>query len=60
MTSDPSDYHRLSPVDSYSLFQFERSDVISVLKNSIDYNFLFFLSRQFFHLKALVIDVPPT
>ena len=33
---------------SYSLFQFERSDVISVLKNSIEYSFVFFkcLSSQ--------------
>ena len=36
MTSYPSNYHReYSPYGSYSLFQFERSDVISVLKNSI-------------------------
>ena len=33
MTSDPSNYHReYSPYGSYSLFQFEGSDVISVLK----------------------------
>ena len=41
--SDPSNYHRdYSPYGSYSLFQFEGSDVISVLKNSIEYSFVFF------------------
>ena len=41
--SDPSNYVReYSPDGSYSLFQFERSDVISVLKNSIEYSFAFF------------------
>ena len=43
MTSDLSDYHReYSPYGSYSLFQFERYDVISVLKNSTEYSFVFF------------------
>ena len=43
MTSDPSNYHReYSPYGSYSLFQFEGSDVLSVLKNSIEYSFVFF------------------
>ena len=43
MTSDLSNYHReYSPYGSYSLFLFERSDVISVLKNSIEYSFVFF------------------
>ena len=43
MTSDPSNYRReYSPYGSYSLFQFERSDVVSVLKNSIEYGFVFF------------------
>ena len=43
MTSDPSKYHReYSPYASYSPFQFEGSDVISVLKNSIEYSFVFF------------------
>ena len=43
MTSDPSNYHReYSPYGSYSLFQFEGSDVISFLKNSIEYSFVFF------------------
>ena len=43
MTSDPSNYLREnSPDGSYSPFQFERSDVISVLKSSIEYNFVFF------------------
>ena len=43
MTSDPSDYHiEYLPDGSYSLFQFERSDVISILKNSIEYSFVFF------------------
>ena len=43
MTSDPSNYHReYSSYGSCSLFQFDGSDVISVLKNSIEYNFVFF------------------
>ena len=43
MTPDPSNYHReYSPYGSYSLFQFEGSDVISVLKNSTEYSFVFF------------------
>ena len=43
MTSDPSNYHReYSPYGSYSLFQFEGSDVISVLKNSTEHSFVFF------------------
>ena len=43
MTSDPSNYHReYSPYGSYSLFEFEGSDVISVLKNTIEYSFVFF------------------
>ena len=43
MTSDPSNYHReYSPYGSYSLFQFEGSDIISALKNSIEYSFVFF------------------
>ena len=43
MTSDLSNYHReYSPDGSYSLFQFERSEAISVLKNSIEYSFVFF------------------
>ena len=38
----PSNYHReYSPYGSYSLFQFEGSDVISVLKNSTEYSFVF-------------------
>ena len=42
MTSDPSNYHReYSPYGSYSLFQFVGSDVISVLKNSTEYIFVF-------------------
>ena len=40
MTSDHSNYH--SHDGSYSLFQFEESDVISVLKNSIEWSFVFF------------------
>ena len=39
MTWDLSNYQSDG---SYSLFQFERSDVISVLKNSIEYSFVFF------------------
>ena len=43
MTSDLSNYHReYSPYGSYSLFHFGRSDVISVLKNSTEYSFVFF------------------
>ena len=43
MTSDPSSYHReYSPYGSYSLFQFEGPDVISVLKNSTEHSFVFF------------------
>ena len=43
MTSDLSNYHReYSPYGSYSPFQFEKSDVISVLKNSIKYSFVCF------------------
>ena len=43
MTSDLSNYHReYSPYRSYSLFQLEGSEVISVLKNSIEYSFVFF------------------
>ena len=43
ITTHLSNYHReYSPGGSYSLFQFERSDVISVLKNSIEYSFVFF------------------
>ena len=44
------------PHGSYSLFQFEGSDVISVLKNSIEYSFMFFkclsksmVDRQLFY-----------
>ena len=38
MTSDPSNYHReYSPYGSYSLFQFEGSDVISA-----EYSFVLF------------------
>ena len=52
MTSDPSNYHRdHSPYGSYSLFQFERSDVIFVLKNSIAYSFVFF--------KCLIVGQDP-
>ena len=43
MTSDPSSYHReYLPQGWHSLFQFEGSDVISVLRNSIEYSFVFF------------------
>ena len=43
MTSDPSNYHReYSTYSSNSVFQFEGSDVISVLKNSVEYSFVFF------------------
>ena len=55
MTSDPSNYHReYSPYGSYSLFQFEESDVIFVLKNSIQYSFVFFkLTWAFFESSVL-------
>ena len=43
MTSDSLNYDReYSPDDSYSLFQFEGSNVICVLKNSKEYSFVFF------------------
>ena len=45
MTSDPSNYHRdYSPHGSNSLFLFDSgwSDVISVLKKSIEFSFVFF------------------
>ena len=43
MTSYPSNYHReYLPYGSYSLFLFEGSDVIFVLKNSTEYSFMFF------------------
>ena len=44
MTSDPSTFHGEYSIDgSYSLFQFEQgSDAISVFKNSIEHNFVFF------------------
>ena len=39
MTSDPQDITReYSPDGLYSLFQFEGSDFISVLKNSMEYS----------------------
>ena len=51
MTSDPSNYHReYSPYCSYSLFQAEGSDVISVLKNSMEYSFVFFKCLLFYAL----------
>ena len=44
MTSDPSNYDReYSPYGSYSLYQFEGSDVIPLLKNSMEYSFVFFM-----------------
>ena len=47
MTPDSSNYHgKYSPDGSYSLFQFERCDVISVLKNSVKYSFAFFKCLQ--------------
>ena len=43
MMSDLSNYRREHSLDgSYSFFQFERSDGISVLRNSIEYNSVFF------------------
>ena len=42
MTSDPSNYHREHSPDGSDLFQIERSDVISVLKKSLEYSFVFF------------------
>ena len=42
MMSNPSNYDReCLPDGLYSPFQFERSDVISVPKNSVEYSFLF-------------------
>ena len=49
MTSDPSNYHReYSPY----LYQFERSDIIFVLKNSIEYSFVFFMCLCLLSVKA--------
>ena len=52
-------YHReYSPDGSYSLFQFEGSDVISVLKSSVEYSSVFFkclfcaLSPWFSHFET--------
>ena len=43
MTSGFSDYHKdYSPDGSYSPFQVERSDAISILKSSIEYSIEFF------------------
>ena len=42
MTSDTSNYHRKHSHCQYSLFQFEGSDVMYVLRNSVEYSFLFF------------------
>ena len=42
MTSDTSNYHRKHSHGQYSLFQFEGSDVIYVLRNSVEYSFVFF------------------
>ena len=61
MTPDPSNYHReYSPHGSYSLFQFEGTDVISVLKNSIENNPVFFKcllhkknSLMILHIRAI-------
>ena len=47
MTSYPSNYDKeYSPEGSHSLFQFERSDVISVPHNSTEYSFAFFNPKQ--------------
>ena len=47
MTSDLSNYHReYSPYSSYSLFKFETSDVISALKNSIEYSSVFIRTEK--------------
>ena len=57
------------PYVSYSLFQFQGSDVISVLKNSIEYSFMFFkcllksmVDRQFFYrnLEYFPVNAPAT
>ena len=43
MTPEPPNYHRECLNDgSYSLFQFERSNVIFVLESSAQYSFVFF------------------
>ena len=58
MTSDPSNYHReYSPYGSYSLFQFEGSDVISVLKNSIEYSSVFFKGLLILPKISLLCDL---
>ena len=56
----------LWPYGEYSLFQFEGSDVISVLKNSIEYNFVFFkcllfnnlISYMYMYINIFKISVP--
>ena len=58
MTSDPSNYHReYSPYGSYSLFQFEISDVISVVISSIEYSFVFFkcLRKHSFQVSTRIV-----
>ena len=57
MTSDSSDYHReCSSYASYSLFQFEGSDVISVLKNSTEYSFVFFKCLFWIKYEATILQ----
>ena len=65
MGTSPSCYI-YSPYGSYSLFQFEGSDIISVLKNSIEYSFVFFKclirklnerkNYEFLNLRGLSIE----
>ena len=43
MTLDPSNYQRENSADgSYSLFRFERADVISIFENLVECSFVFF------------------
>ena len=56
MTAHPSNYcSEHSPYGSYSLFQFEGSDVTSVLKNPLEYSFVF-LKAQFIRRAVAVTN----
>ena len=50
-------FYHLMPYDLYSLSQFERSDLISVLKNSMEYSFVFFkcLSEMSRYLSGILM-----
>ena len=50
---------KLYSIDSYSLFQFEESDVISVLKNSIEYSFVFLkcFIKSYCYIPVLIVVI---